>query len=68
MRAIATFLALIAMILFIVSVTMTLHWENVWNDGIGGDWTDGMPLAPVYSHLCFGLSHSTSGLSQPERD
>ena len=47
MRAIATFLDFIGMILFVVSVTMTIHWENVWNEGIGGDWTDGMPLAPV---------------------
>ena len=64
LRAIATFLDFVAMILFIVSVTMTIHWENVWNHGIGGDWTDGMPLAPVCSRLCCGLSHSISGCAQ----
>lgn len=47
LRMTAAFLDFVAMVLFVVSVTMTLHWEDVWNDGNGGDWTDGMPIAPV---------------------
>ena len=47
LRAAATFLDFIAIILFAISVRMTVDWEKQWNDGIGDDWTDGMPLAPV---------------------
>ena len=47
LRIISTFLAFLAMILFAVSTGMTVRWENVWDNGIGNDWTDGMPLAPV---------------------
>ena len=55
LRMVATFFDFLAMVLFIVSVTMSIHWENVWNDGVGGDWTDGMPLASVGPY--FGSSH-----------
>ena len=54
LRVVATFFDFLAMVLFIVAVTMTLHWENVWNNGFGGDWPDGMPLAPVCH--CYNLS------------
>jgi hypothetical protein len=47
LRLVATFFAFLAMILFAVSVRMTVHWEDVWDGGYGNDWTDAMPLAPV---------------------
>lgn len=47
LRLLVTFFAFLAMILFAVSVRMTVHWEDVWNNGYGNDWTDAMPLAPV---------------------
>lgn len=52
LRTVAIFLDFIALILFVISIVMTLHWENVWNNGVGDDWTDGMPLAPVRSRTC----------------
>ena len=45
LRVIATFCSFVAMVLFAVSVAMTVHWGEIWNGG--GDWTDGMALAPV---------------------
>jgi len=47
LRVVATFFAFLAMILFAVSVGMTVRWEAVWDGGYGNDWTDAMPLAPV---------------------
>lgn len=57
LRIISTLLAFLAMILFAISVGMTVHWENVWNNGYGNDWTDGMPLAPVCNPTAHGLGH-----------
>lgn len=45
LRVIATFCSFVAMVLFAVAVAMTIHWGEIWNGG--GDWTDGMALAPV---------------------
>lgn len=45
LRAVATFLAFLGMILFAVATSLTnQHFINLNGDG---DWTDGMALAPV---------------------
>lgn len=46
LRLVATFFAFIAMILFAVSISISLKYFDL----INGDWTDGLPLAPVSPH------------------
>ena len=55
LRVVATVCAFIAMVLFAVAVAMTLHWADIWNDGIGGDWANGMALAPVCARPCLAV-------------
>lgn len=47
LRIISTFFAFLAMALFAAAYGGTIAWLAKWEDGQGGDWMDGMPLAPV---------------------
>lgn len=46
-RSGCTFFAFLAMCLFAAAVAQTIAWEKKWTFDSGGDWADGMALAPV---------------------